>query len=189
VASNHTDRKALLITGTVGVGKTTVADAVGYLLREAAVPTAVVDIDWLRHAWPAPPDDRFNMGLAMRNLQAVSANFFAAGATRVVMAGVVESAADRASHAQAVGVPMTVCRLRADLDLVRTRLARRHEHHDSMREWYLRRCVELDAIMDTAAVADWVVDVTSAPPSVAAAAVLRQVGWAAKTSGGPQRRQ
>lgn len=186
--ADRTAPLALLITGTVGVGKTTIADAVGDLLREAAVPGAVVDIDWLRNAWPAPPSDRFNSALAMRNLRAISANFLQAGATRLVLAGVVESAADRAAHAQAVGVPMTVCRLHADLDLVRSRLVRRHEHDDDLREWYVRRCAELNEIMDATPVADSLVDVTSATPSEAAAAVLQQVGWAGIASRGDRHR-
>jgi adenylate kinase family enzyme len=182
--NGRTEPCALLITGTVGVGKTTIADAVGDLLREAAVPGAVVDVDWLRNAWPPPPDDRFNSALAMRNLRAICANFVDAGATRLVLAGVVESAADRDAHAQAVGVPMTVCRLRADLDLVRSRLVRRHEHHDGLSEWHVQRCAELEAIMDAAAVADSVVEVTRATPSEAAAEILRRVGWADARSRG-----
>ena len=46
--------RALLLTGTVRVGKTTVAAAVGDLLRERQVANAVVDLDELRRAWPAP---------------------------------------------------------------------------------------------------------------------------------------
>ena len=45
--------RALLLTGTVGVGKSSVAAAVGDLLRERRVANAVVDLDELRRAWPA----------------------------------------------------------------------------------------------------------------------------------------
>lgn len=175
--------KALLVTGTVGVGKTTVAETVGQLLSASAVPNAVIDVDWLRNAWPAPSDDRFNRALAIRNLHAVAGNFLEAGAVRLVLAGVVESAEDRAAHAEAVGAPMTVCRLRVDLDLVRIRLARRHEHHDGDRQWHLHRAAELDTILDAADVADLVLDVTDATPAEAAAAVLREIGWAESASG------
>ena len=84
-------REALLLTGTVGVGKTSVAEAVGDLLREAEVPNAVVDVDWLRAAWPPPPGDPFNQAVALRNLAAVGANYLDAGAARLVLAGVVET--------------------------------------------------------------------------------------------------
>ncbi|MET8756910.1 hypothetical protein [Lentzea sp. NPDC004782] len=46
--------RALLITGPVGIGKTTVAEAVGDVLAAASVPHAVIDLDWLRHCTPKP---------------------------------------------------------------------------------------------------------------------------------------
>ncbi|MGZ4499510.1 MAG: AAA family ATPase [Nocardioidaceae bacterium] len=169
--------RALLITGTVGVGKTTVAEAVGDLLGDAGVSNAVIDVDWLRRARPAPAGDRFHMALAMRNLRAVAANYLDAGVRRLVLAGVVESPDDRERHQRAVGLPMTVCRLRADLPLVRARLARRHEHEETAREWHLHRAGELDALLEAAVVEDCSLDVTTATPTEAAAAVVRAVGW------------
>ncbi|MBA2444530.1 MAG: ATP-binding protein [Nocardioidaceae bacterium] len=175
--SAHSGQRALLITGTVGVGKTSVAEAVGDLLSEAQMPNAVVDIDWLRRAWPAPSGDRFNMAIAMRNLRSVSANYFDAGIVRLVLAGVLETQADRDHHEASVGVPMVVCRLRVDLLLVRVRLARRHENLSASLRWHLDRSGELDAIMDAAAVEDCQVDATTATLAEAAAAVIREVGW------------
>lgn len=67
-----TGASALLITGTVGVGKTSVAEVVGDLLREARVSNAVIDLDWLSHAWPVPPGDGFNETMALRNLKSVA---------------------------------------------------------------------------------------------------------------------
>jgi nucleoside-triphosphatase THEP1 len=52
--------RALLLTGTVGVGKTSVAAAVGDLLRDRQVANAVVDLDELRRSWPPASGDRFN---------------------------------------------------------------------------------------------------------------------------------
>jgi Ni2+-binding GTPase involved in maturation of urease and hydrogenase len=52
--------RAVLVTGTVGSGKTTVVDAIGDVLRRRRVPNAVIDLDWLRarrrraHLVPAP---------------------------------------------------------------------------------------------------------------------------------------
>ncbi|WP_405728565.1 hypothetical protein OG607_26795 [Streptomyces sp. NBC_01537] len=40
-----------------------VAEAVGGLLTDVAVPNAVIDLDWLSQSWPAPPSDRFNFGM------------------------------------------------------------------------------------------------------------------------------
>lgn len=63
---------ALLITGTVGSGKTTVAQAIGGLLVDQRTAHAVVDLDELRRAWPPPTEDRFNHTLELVNLMAPS---------------------------------------------------------------------------------------------------------------------
>jgi len=73
----------LLITGTVGAGKTTVADSVGDLLVLRSIPHAVVDLDQLRLSWPSPAGDRFNYAMEIRNLTSVTANYRQAGATRL----------------------------------------------------------------------------------------------------------
>lgn len=80
----------LVVTGPVGVGKTTVATEISALLADAGIPHACGDMDGLRDAWPAPPDDRFNTALGLRNLAAIWRNFQAAGAQRLILADVVE---------------------------------------------------------------------------------------------------
>ncbi len=170
--------EALLLTGTVGVGKTSAAEAVGDLLRGAGVPHAVVDVDWLRAAWPPPPGDPFNQVVALRNLAAVVANYVAAGAQRLVLAGVVETRPDRDAHASALGMPLVVCRLVASPDVVRARLLGRHDEDDDLRRWHLHRAGELAAILDAAAVEDHRVDTSDLSVRDVAAAVLRRVGWA-----------
>lgn len=170
---------ALMLTGTVGAGKTTVAEAVGGLLGSAGVPYAVIDVDWLRQAWPTPPGDPFNVGLGMRNLRSVCANYLQAGAVRLVLAGVLETLSDRQQHQSAVGAPLTVCRLRVDLSVVRARLERRHELDAEGRDWHLHRSGELEAIVAAAGVEDFIVDATACTPVEAARAVLTGSGWLA----------
>ena len=63
--------RALLISGTVGAGKTTVADAVGDLLSARPIPNAVLDLDWLSRSWPCPPGDPFNVSMRLRNVRVV----------------------------------------------------------------------------------------------------------------------
>jgi adenylylsulfate kinase len=164
--------EALLVTGTVGVGKTSVASVVGGLLSEARVPNAVIDLDALRHAWPAPPDDPFNLALELRNLRSVAANYLAAGCERLVLAGVVENVADRERYRSAVGVPLTVARLSADLVEVARRLRGRHLDDESGLDWHLNRSGELDAILDAAGVADFSVSTDSRTVSEVAGEVL-----------------
>lgn len=172
--------RALLVTGTVGVGKSSVAAAAGDLLRERRVANAVVDLDELRRAWPAASDDRFNTRMMLANLSAVAANYVGAGFTTLVLAGVLETAEDRRQHAEAVAVPLTVCRLVADLDAVHRRLRGRHvDDHDGL-AWHLHRSGELAAIQDESAVEDLRLDVSAAGVSDAASRVLEL--WDARDS-------
>jgi len=179
--------RALLLTGTVGVGKTTLAAAVGDLLRERQVANAVVDLDELRRAWPPPAGDLFATSVLLDNLSAVAARYVGRGFSSLVLAGVLETAADRARHEKAVGMPLTVCRLVADPDVVQRRLRTRHTDDADGLGWHLHRAGELAAIQDASAVEDMRLDVTALPVRDAAAAVLER--WDAQTAGGLSQEQ
>jgi adenylylsulfate kinase-like enzyme len=167
----------LLITGTVGSGKTTVADAVGELLVGRGTPHAVVDLDQLRLSWPPPAGDRFNNAMELANLASVAQNYWTAGARRLVMAGVIERRSALPDYERAVGCAVTVVRLRARGDVLAARLHDRHRHDPKGLSWHLSRAPELDAILDQAAVADAEVDTTEREPVDAAAEVLAVAGW------------
>ena len=104
----------LLITGPVGVGKTTVLMEVAGLLKQCRLPHAAVDLDRIADAWPPPADDPWNEVLTHRNLACLWANFHAAGAERLVLASVLE-ARSLLRHVEAAvpGADITVVRLRA----------------------------------------------------------------------------
>ena len=142
--------RALLLTGTVGVGKTTVAAAVGDLLRERQVANAVM----------------------LGNLSAVAAGYGGAGFSPLLLAGGLETAEDRTRHEQAVRVPLTVCRLVADPEAVHRRLHARHRDDADGLGWHLHRAGELAAVQDASAVEDLRLDVTELPVRGAAVAVL-----------------
>ncbi|MEW1688572.1 AAA family ATPase [Streptomyces sp. NPDC091265] len=177
----HTERfrdaRALLINGTVGVGKTTVAGAVGDRLADAGVSHAVLDLDWLRQLWPAPVGDRFHFTMLLRNLRSIAANYLDAGATRLVLAGVIETDEQRKQLADAVGVGLTVGRLRADPAVIQRRLTSRHEGDPEALRWHVDRCAELDAILVRAGVDDFTVDTSTDCVTDVAASVIRGAGW------------
>ena len=58
----------LLVTGPVGVGKSSVASEVSELLDQAGVAHALVDVDSLRWCYPRRSSDPFRIELAMNNL-------------------------------------------------------------------------------------------------------------------------
>lgn len=169
------DPCALLITGAVGVGKTTVAGAVGTLLEQRGIPGAVIDLDELRRCWPTPPGDGFHHRLELRNLRAVAAGYREAGARVLVAAGVLEGRAARADYQDALVHPVTVVRLTVPRDLARHRLRHRHRDDPDALAWHLDRFDELTAILDRAHVEDLQVPVEGTPVATASA-VLAALG-------------
>lgn len=169
--------RALFVNGTVGVGKTTVGTAVAQALADAGHPVAFVDLDRLRELWPAPTGDRFNTRLAAENLACVAKNGAHAGATTLVVAGVIESPSDLTRYADALAAPLTIVRLVAPPEVVEERLRRRHDRSDvEGLRWHLDRAPELDAILARSTVPMTPVPCT-APPGEVAAHILDVVGW------------
>ncbi|HEX2864277.1 MAG TPA: hypothetical protein VHN99_06890 [Deinococcales bacterium] len=147
----------LVITGPVGMGKTTAMNEVAYRLEEAGLPHAAVDMDALRAAWPTPPGDRFGEALGLRNLALVWREFAAAGAARLVLADVMEEAAQRDRYARAVpGAIVTVARLRAPVPVLQERVVAREL--GAGRDWHLARAAELAAQMDADRLEDFIVE-------------------------------
>jgi adenylylsulfate kinase len=132
----------MLVTGTVGSGKTTVMEAIGKLLVDRGVPHALVDLDQLRLLWPPPTGDRFNHALELTNLCSVAANYRAAGGLRLVLAGVIEQRSAVEEYQRAVNCTLRVVRLRADPDTLADRLHHRHRHDPDGLSWHLHRAPE-----------------------------------------------
>jgi adenylylsulfate kinase len=168
---------ALLVTGTVGVGKSVTANMLGSLLQARLVPHAVIDLDEIRRRWPAPPDDPFDFELELRNLQPMATNYLAAGARRLVMAGVCESRKDRDRLAAAVGVPLVVCRLRVPLAVMQSRLRQRHAADPAGLAWHMARAGQLDSILDAADIADVELSTDDRTVPEIAAEVAAAIGW------------
>ena len=80
----------LLITGSLGAGKTAVAAEISELLDQVQLPHAHVDIDTLRWGYFPLSSDRFQSELAMQNLKALWINFQQVGAGRLIISDVVE---------------------------------------------------------------------------------------------------
>lgn len=166
----------LLITGPVGVGKTTVAGEAANLLAEAGVPHAFVDVDALRWCYPSPPGDRFRTGIALRNLAAVWATYRAEGLGRLILAAVLEDRAELAGYLRAVpGAAIAVVRLRAPVATLAAQVARRET--GAGLEWHLARAVELAAQMDRDRVEDLLIDTADRPAVAIAREVLLRAGW------------
>jgi len=170
--SNHLP--LLAISGPVGVGKTSVLVEIHDILAGERIPHGCVERDALSYSWP--PQGRFNEVIIERNLSCVAATFLEAGATRLLIAGVIESAADLAVYRRCVpDAEIQVCRLTADLDLRRQRLRVREK--GAGLDWHLERTAELDTILDEARIEDFSVDNGDRPLREVALEVLARAGW------------
>jgi len=170
------ETRVLVVTGPCGVGKTSVMRAIGGLLAVAGVPHALVDVDALREAFPAPPNDRFNEGLGQRNLSAVAANYRAAGARHLILADIVETRGQIDNYRAAVpDSDIQIIRLLASQGTIERRLARRESGDDLA--WHCFRAAELSAQWQRAPVEDFLVETDEKAIAAVAAEILAQAGW------------
>lgn len=166
----------IIVTGPVGVGKTTVAMEMGYALRDAEIPHATIDFDGLTACYPRPPDDdRWGTKLGLLNLAALWNNFRGSGARRLIIARVIESRSELEGFREAVpGMEVVVVRLRATTETLQTRVRQRRQ---GAMDWHLDRAAELAALMDARAVEDLLFETEDREPGSIAREILRRVGW------------
>lgn len=175
---------SIFLNGTVGVGKSTVAEALSEIEIENGHAHAVINLDDIRRAWPTPAGDPFHLELELANLRDLTANFIATGAKHFILAGVIESASEVPRYKAAMhGGDILICRLEADATVVRDRLHRRHEANPAALGWHLRRADELAGILATAGVDDLVLDASSSTPRELAEAVSGAAGWSSPKPG------
>ena len=165
----------LLITGPVGVGKSTVASQASLLLRQADVPHALVDLDAIEICWPVPADDPWNERLSHRNLACMWANFREAGAERLLLVRVLEDRSLLRKVAAAVpGAEITVVRLHAPLEVLQARIRSREAVDPS---WFLGAAAHTAEVFEQAHVEDYLIDNESRSVPEVAAELLRRTGW------------
>jgi hypothetical protein len=116
----------LLLTGTVGAGKTSVAVEIGERLEAAGVPYSAIDLDWLCWISPAAERHRSVHDVLLEALGAVWPVHRAAGVQRLIMARGLRTPAEIDGVRAAVpDVDVQVVRLAVDHEVVRRRLHER----------------------------------------------------------------
>jgi adenylylsulfate kinase len=165
----------LLLNGTVGSGKTTVAMEINDALAELEIPNAAVDLDALTMQWP--PSSRWNADLMFENLAALWPVYVAHGVTHLVLAHVIEDRDDLDRYCAAIpGADISHCRLTAPDDTYKRRIANRMPEGPS-RDWHLHRTAELHEILERAAIEDFTVENGDRPVREVALEVLERAGW------------
>ena len=119
--------------------------------------SACVDLDTLRWHYPPLPGDPFSTQLATKNLAAIWINYQEYGATRLVVADVIETRDGLERYRTGIpGANIFVVRLRASLETLIQRLRQRET--GSGLEWHLARAPVLSEIMDRNKVEDLLIE-------------------------------
>jgi hypothetical protein len=165
----------LIISGSMGSGKTTVLSEASDLLIEAEVAHAAIDLDCLSVMYP-------NHGshggrLMYSNLAAIWPIYFASGAKRLIVARVVEDRAELQQYRQAVpGAEIVVCRLTASIETMRARLRTREP--GMFQPYAIERSLALAHILEGAGAEDFIVDNDEGRVvTEVAQEVLSRAGW------------
>ena len=99
--------RAILLTGTMGSGKTAVTIAIGELLELREQPYALVDLDWLGWVEPARASLLTQRSVLAENLRLIWPTFREAGVERLVLRATSRTA--RSWTSSAPRCPASAC--------------------------------------------------------------------------------
>ncbi len=177
----------LLVTGTLGVGKTEVVREINEVLRTRGVSNATIDLDWIGKGrqpqdWP---HQTWRFGtrtadLQVANLRVMWPNYTRLGITRLLLAGVIDSREHVMGVLEAVDArDFSVCRLTAPPAVLRERIERREL--GIARDFILRYSREVDANLDALNIASLTVaNDGSTTITAVAEKILADSGWASE---------
>jgi adenylylsulfate kinase-like enzyme len=162
----------LWLCGPPGVGKTAVGWEIFTELTRAGIEAGYVDIDQLGMCYPEPARDPGRYRMKERNAHAVVESFRAAGARCVIVSGVVDPV--RGAHAEQIPqAALTVCRLRAEREVLTQRFVGRGGQASLVQDVLLE-----SGALDASDFADTCVDIGTLPVAEVARLVrTRCDGW------------
>ncbi|WP_427887967.1 AAA family ATPase [Kribbella sp. GL6] len=165
---------ALVLSGPPGVGKTTVGWRVFDRCIDLELAPAFADLDLLGAAWPPPADDPHQARLKATNLALIWSNYRAAGHRRLIVAGVVETPAERELLETSVGGPVVICRLDASDAELADRIRHRGRETGDGVDHLVRRASELSAQLTADDISDYVVSTADRTIDAVADQVLKR---------------
>jgi hypothetical protein len=165
--------QVLVISGSMGAGKTAVMGEVSDLLLARGVQHAAIDLDMVQT--PLLPDDQSNQ-VALKNASALFQNCRNAGIDRFVVACAIESAKQLEDLTAASGATtVVVCRLTAAHQTMTDRL--RVREPGLRQQEFIDRARELDATLDRSRVEQFSVANDQRSITEVATDVLTNAGW------------
>jgi hypothetical protein len=164
----------LVITGGMGVGKTSILGEASDILALRHITHAAVDVDALGLAFL--PSATTTDGVMYSNLQSVCGNYAALGVERFMLARAVEDRTQLDLCREIISATDTVvCRLTASLETMQRRVQMR-ETGISQRE-YVARVTKLNVILDLARLEDFTVTSENRSLTDVALEMLVKAGW------------
>jgi predicted kinase len=171
----------LVITGSMGSGKSTVMAEASDILAARGVFHAAIDLDALGVGHFCSHAD--SRGLVDHNLRCVWDNFAARGATRLLLAAAVENREDLEGCRAAVRSGKTVvCRLTAAVKTMQQRI--RAREIGVLQQKFVDRVAVLDKILDGARLEDFSVVNENRLVTEVAQEMLLRAGWMDKAPEG-----
>ena len=163
----------IFLNGSYGIGKSTLLEHLGDQLAAAGAPFALMDVDWFHRSWPPAPQDPSNVLVEAENIAAVWSAYRRSGPRQLVLAGVIETAEDRARYERATGLMVRSVRLEADLAVRAARLKRRYTsaQHAAL-DWHLERHERLAQRLVAADLDELVIQTSDREPHALAREVL-----------------
>jgi hypothetical protein len=164
----------LIITGTMGAGKTAVLGEASDILDQRKIVHAAIDLDALAlaHLPSAAPSD----GVMYDNLRSICRNYAALGVQRFLVARAIEDSAQLKLCRDIVpAANSVVCRLTASMETMKRRVQMR-ELGVSQRE-YVDRVAKLNVILNRARLEDFAVTNENRSLTNVALEMLVKAGW------------
>jgi hypothetical protein len=164
----------LLISGSMGSGKTTVMGEASDVLRDMSIPHAAIDLDAVSvHLLP----DSTTKDIDVRNAAALYTNCVAAGVDKILIAAAIEDAQALGALTRACsGASLVVCRLTASHETMAARLRVREP---GMRQAeFVERSRTLEQRLTDAGLEDFRVSNDGRDVTAVAREVLERAGWA-----------
>jgi hypothetical protein len=161
----------LVISGSMGSGKTTVLGEASDVLEQEGVAHAVIDLDAIATVGLPNASE-----LVYRNLSALYENIRRAGLRHLLVAEAIETADERARlHAAMPGAALVICRLTADVATMERRL--RVREPGLKQDRFVARAAELERILAATRLEDFSVENDARSVTAVARDVLVGAGW------------
>jgi hypothetical protein len=163
----------LIITGTMGAGKTSVLGEASDILALRGIAHAAIDLDALGLAHlPSAASD----GVMYRNLQSVCENYSSLGVKRLLLARAIEDYAElERCRGIVAGSNTAVCRLTASIETMEQRIKQRES--GVSRGNYVVRVATLNTILERARLENFTITNENRQLNDVAHELLLKAGW------------